>query len=53
MPHDASDSPAATDRSEGFGERLLGTMIERAHEMSPQLIARSLPRSSPRSAAAT
>ena len=33
------DSPAATDRSEGFGERLLGTMIERAHEMPPQLIA--------------
>lgn len=32
-------SPAATDRSEGFGERLLGTMIERAHQMPPQLIA--------------
>ena len=31
-------SPAA-DRSEGFGERLLGTMIDRAHEMPPQLIA--------------
>jgi serine phosphatase RsbU (regulator of sigma subunit) len=27
------------DRSEGFGERLLGTMIERAHEMPPHLIA--------------
>ena len=27
------------DRSEGFGERLLGTMIDRAHEMPPQLIA--------------
>ena len=39
MPTDASDSPTATDRSEGFGERLLGTMIERAHEMPPQLIA--------------
>ena len=39
MPKDASDSPAATDRSEGFGERLLGTMIDRAHEMPPQLIA--------------
>jgi serine phosphatase RsbU (regulator of sigma subunit) len=30
---------SATDRSEGFGERLLGTMIERAHEMPPHLIA--------------
>jgi hypothetical protein len=28
-----------TDRSEGFGERLLGTMIERSHEMPPHLIA--------------
>ena len=35
----STGSPAATDRSEGFGERLLGTMIERAHEMPPQLIA--------------
>ena len=32
-------SPAAIDRSEGFGERLLGTMIDRAHEMPPELIA--------------
>jgi hypothetical protein len=32
-------SPAVSDRSEGFGERLLGTMIDRAHEMPPQLIA--------------
>ncbi len=30
---------SSSDRSEGFGERLLGTMIERAHEMPPQLIA--------------
>lgn len=29
----------AVDRSEGFGERLLGTLIDRAHEMPPQLIA--------------
>jgi hypothetical protein len=28
-----------SDRSEGFGERLLGSMIERAHEMPPHLIA--------------
>ncbi|CAN5850373.1 PP2C family protein-serine/threonine phosphatase [soil metagenome] len=34
-------TPASTgvDRSEGFGERLLGTLIERAHEMPPHLIA--------------
>ena len=31
--------PTDLDRSEGFGERLLGTMIDRAHEMPPQLIA--------------
>lgn len=29
----------ATDRSEGFGERLLGLLVDRAHEMPPQLIA--------------
>src|SRR3989337_1331947 len=27
------------DRSEGFGERLLGMLLDRAHEMPPQLIA--------------
>ncbi|MFI9076796.1 PP2C family protein-serine/threonine phosphatase [Streptomyces sioyaensis] len=27
------------DRSEGFGERLLGVLLDRAHEMAPQLIA--------------
>ncbi|MFG1807873.1 PP2C family protein-serine/threonine phosphatase [Streptomyces sp. NPDC049040] len=27
------------DRSEGFGERLLGRLLDRAHEMPPQLIA--------------
>ncbi|MGI8777643.1 MAG: PP2C family protein-serine/threonine phosphatase [Acidimicrobiales bacterium] len=31
--------PDGVDRSEGFGERLLGTLIDRAHEMPPQLIA--------------
>lgn len=30
---------AGVDRSEGFGERLLGTLLDRAHEMPPQLIA--------------
>jgi serine phosphatase RsbU (regulator of sigma subunit) len=27
------------DRSEGFGERLLGRLLDRAHDMPPQLIA--------------
>ncbi|GGV11951.1 hypothetical protein GCM10010182_35060 [Actinomadura cremea] len=30
---------SAVDRSEGFGERLLGQLLDRAHEMPPQLIA--------------
>lgn len=30
---------AAVNRSEGFGERLLGRLLDRAHEMPPQLIA--------------
>ncbi|SCE32312.1 Stage II sporulation protein E (SpoIIE) [Streptomyces sp. PpalLS-921] len=30
---------ADVDRSEGFGERLLGVLLDRAHEMPPQLIA--------------
>lgn len=29
----------AVDRGEGFGERLLGQLLDRAHEMPPQLIA--------------
>ena len=33
------DSPAAPDRSEGFGEKLLGSLLDRAHTMPPQLIA--------------
>ncbi len=39
MAPGSTGSAPATDRSEGFGERLLGTMIDRAHEMPPQLIA--------------
>lgn len=31
--------PVEVDRSEGFGERLLGLLLDRAHEMPPQLIA--------------
>ncbi|MFH0244284.1 PP2C family protein-serine/threonine phosphatase [Streptomyces sp. HK10] len=30
---------AKPDRSEGFGERLLGLLLDRAHEMPPHLIA--------------
>ncbi|MFF4620470.1 PP2C family protein-serine/threonine phosphatase [Nonomuraea jabiensis] len=29
----------AVDRSEGFGERLLGQLLDRAHAMPPQLVA--------------
>jgi hypothetical protein len=39
MAPGTSGSSTGIDRSEGFGERLLGTMIDRAHEMPPQLIA--------------
>ncbi|MDQ6909985.1 MAG: serine/threonine-protein phosphatase [Actinomycetota bacterium] len=39
MPEQSPRAPAGVDRSEGFGERLLGTLIDRAHEMPPQLIA--------------
>jgi len=39
MSHDSTATPVGVDRSEGFGERLLGTMIDRSHEMPPQLIA--------------
>jgi serine phosphatase RsbU (regulator of sigma subunit) len=39
MAEDSNRDPLEVDRSEGFGERLLGAMIDRAHEMPPQLIA--------------
>lgn len=40
MAQDARPPGKATvDRSEGFGERLLGVLLDRAHEMAPQLIA--------------
>lgn len=39
MSADSTQAPLDVDRSEGFGERLLGAMIDRAHEMPPQLIA--------------
>lgn len=37
--HEGRDERAATDRTEGFGERLLGSLLDRAHTMPPQLIA--------------
>ena len=36
---DGPGSSAAVDRSEGFGERLLGSLIDRAHRMPPNMIA--------------
>ncbi|WP_405839499.1 serine/threonine-protein phosphatase [Streptomyces platensis] len=40
MAEGESQSDKGTvDRSEGFGERLLGVLLDRAHEMPPQLIA--------------
>ncbi len=35
----SSSRRVAADPSEGFGERLLGQLLDRAHEMPPQLIA--------------
>ncbi|MDQ6613177.1 MAG: SpoIIE family protein phosphatase [Actinomycetota bacterium] len=39
MSAEPTPAQVGVDRSEGFGERLLGAMIDRAHEMPPQLIA--------------
>ncbi|MFC8452562.1 PP2C family protein-serine/threonine phosphatase [Kitasatospora sp. NPDC057223] len=36
---DGGSGRVRVDRSEGFGERLLGVLLDRAHEMPPQLIA--------------
>ncbi|WP_328398522.1 serine/threonine-protein phosphatase [Streptomyces sp. NBC_00390] len=36
---DQQSGKGTVDRSEGFGERLLGVLLDRAHEMPPQLIA--------------
>ncbi|WP_103500726.1 PP2C family protein-serine/threonine phosphatase [Streptomyces sp. SM14] len=35
----SKSSRVAVDLSEGFGERLLGQLLDRAHEMPPQLLA--------------
>lgn len=37
--HEGLDSSAAVDRSGGFGERLLGSLLDRAHQMPPHMIA--------------
>ncbi|MFD9871742.1 PP2C family protein-serine/threonine phosphatase [Streptomyces niveus] len=34
-----ADRRSGVDRSEGFGERLLGQLLDRAHEMPPRLVA--------------
>ena len=41
MPEEDSESDNVADdgRTEGFGERLLGSLLDRAHTMPPQLIA--------------
>ena len=36
---DGPQSSADLDRSEGFGERLLGSLLDRAHRMPPHMIA--------------
>jgi len=37
--HEDPASSATVDRSEGFGERMLGSLVDRAHQMPPHLIA--------------
>lgn len=37
--NDGPRSSAVVDRSEGFGERLLGSLLDRAHQMPPHMIA--------------
>ncbi|MEV5704732.1 PP2C family protein-serine/threonine phosphatase [Actinoallomurus sp. NPDC052274] len=39
MKNEPESRKIGIDRSEGFGERLLGALLDRAHEMPPQLIA--------------
>lgn len=35
----SSNRRVSVDLSEGFGERMLGQLLDRAHQMPPQLIA--------------
>ncbi len=37
--HQSSDSSRVVDRSEGFGEQLLGSLLDRAHRMPPHMLA--------------
>ncbi|MBA3308588.1 MAG: serine/threonine-protein phosphatase [Nocardioidaceae bacterium] len=37
--HADHEPSAVVDRSEGFGERLLGSLLDRAHEIPPHMIA--------------
>ncbi|MEO8556521.1 MAG: PP2C family protein-serine/threonine phosphatase [Actinomycetota bacterium] len=37
--HGSSESSRVVDRSEGFGEQLLGSLLDRAHRMPPHMIA--------------
>lgn len=37
--HESRKSSTVVDRSEGFGERLLGSLVDRAHQMPPHMIA--------------
>ena len=37
--HEGPESSAVVDRSEGFGEQLLGSLLDRAHQMPPHMIA--------------
>jgi len=37
--HERPGPSGVVDRSEGFGERLLGSLVDRAHQMPPHMIA--------------
>jgi len=37
--HESPKASTVVDRSEGFGERLLGSLVDRAHQMPPHMIA--------------
>jgi len=37
--HESPKASSLVDRSEGFGERLLGSLVDRAHQMPPHMIA--------------
>ena len=37
--HEIPKASSVVDRSEGFGERLLGSLVDQAHQMPPHMIA--------------